>query len=109
VFEALTQEFELAKVQEAKEVPSVKVLDPPNIAERKSSPPRRIITIVGTLLVFGTGCFWVLGTDRWRRIDPRDPRKSFVARVYVDLLRDLPWISHATREQTRMEDAERRA
>src|SRR6185312_8644126 len=50
VFETLTQEYELAKVQEAKETPSVKVLDPPNIPEKKSYPPRLLVMVLGTML-----------------------------------------------------------
>jgi uncharacterized protein involved in exopolysaccharide biosynthesis len=88
VFEALTQEFELAKVAEAKEIPSVKVLDAPNIAERKSFPPRRWITIGGTLFVFSCGVAWVLGTDRWQKLDARSPSKSFVLRAIGDLHND---------------------
>ena len=50
VFQTLTQEYELAKVQEAKETPSVKVLDPPNVPEKKSFPPRLLIVALGTAL-----------------------------------------------------------
>lgn len=85
VFEVLTQEYELAKVQEAKEVPSVKVLDAPNIAERKSFPPRRVITIVGTLLSFSGAMLWIIGRDRWEHLDSNDKRKSLTVRVYADL------------------------
>lgn len=85
VFEVLTQEYELAKVQEAKEVPSVKVLDAPNIAERKSFPPRRVITIVGTLLSFIGAMLWIIGRDRWEHLDSNDKRKSLTVRVYADL------------------------
>jgi capsule polysaccharide export protein KpsE/RkpR len=91
VFEALTQEYELAKVAEAKEVPSVKVLDAPNIAERKSSPPRRVITIVGTLLVFCAAAAWILAKDRWHKTDHRDPTKAFAVRMFNDVLHDFPW------------------
>lgn len=85
VFEVLTQEYELAKVAEAKEVPTVKVLDSPNIAERKSFPPRRLITIVGTMLFFAGGMLWIIGRDRWDRLDSDDPTKSFIIRLYGDL------------------------
>lgn len=85
VFEVLTQEYELARVQEAKEVPSVKVLDAPNIAERKSFPPRRVITIVGTLLSFIGAMLWIIGRDRWEHLDSNDKRKSLTVRVYADL------------------------
>jgi hypothetical protein len=93
VFEALTQQYEIAKVTEAKELPSVKILDPPNIPERKSSPPRRVIAIVGTLLALGGGILWILLSDRWRRTDPRDPTKSFVTRICSEFRHDLPWVS----------------
>ena len=101
VFESLTQEYELAKVAEAKEIPSVKVLDPPNIPERKSYPPRRLITIFGTLFVFGAGVLWILGTERWNRIDPRDETKSFVTQVYGELLDDLPWLARRIAAKSR--------
>ena len=55
VFETLTEEYELAKVQEAKEIPSVKVLDSPNVPERKSFPPRTLITLLGAALAFSCG------------------------------------------------------
>lgn len=85
VFEVLTQEYELAKVAEAKEVPTVKVLDSPNIAERKSFPPRRLITLAGTLLCFAGGVLWIIGRDRWEHLDSDDRTKSFVIRIYDDL------------------------
>ena len=93
VFEALTQEYELAKVAEAKEIPSVKVLDPPNVAERKAFPPRRMITIFGGLLIFAAGAAWVIAKQRWERTDPRDLRKSFVLKVSNELRQDLRWLS----------------
>src|SRR6185312_13231615 len=69
VYELLTQEYELAKIQEAKEIPSVNVLDPPMVPERKSFPPRTVITIAGTLLAFTLGCVFVIGSAAWRAND----------------------------------------
>ena len=47
VFETLTQQYELAKIEEAKEIPSVKVMDPADVPEKKSGPPRLIIVAFG--------------------------------------------------------------
>lgn len=58
IFETLTKQYELAKVQEAKEIPSIKVLDPPNVPEKKSSPQRLMIVILGTLLSTFGGITW---------------------------------------------------
>jgi len=51
VLETLTKEYELAKVQEVKEIPTVKVLDVANIPDKKSFPPRLLIIFLGTVLV----------------------------------------------------------
>ncbi len=81
VFEVLTQEYELAKVQEAKEIPSVKVLDPPEIPEKKSFPPRFAIIFLGTILSIALGSAWVLGRTYWEKTDRLDPRRIFVKEV----------------------------
>jgi capsule polysaccharide export protein KpsE/RkpR len=78
VFETLTQQYEIAKVQEAKEVPSVKVLDPAEIPERKVFPPRTLLTLLGALLAMAAGIGWVVITDGWEKMDPQDPGKLLV-------------------------------
>lgn len=93
VFETLTQEYEIAKVQEAKEIPTVKVLDPPNVPDKKSFPPHLLIIFVGTLLGFSGGVSWVLGTAVWRHTDSADPRKVFAREVFSTVRARLPGIS----------------
>ena len=60
VFETLTKQYELAKVEEARETPSVKVLDVADVPEKKSFPPRLIMIVVGTIFAFAMGGVWVL-------------------------------------------------
>ena len=91
VFETLTKQFELAKVQEAKEIPSVKVLDAPDIPERKSFPPRTVIVIGGAILALALSVMWILGEQRWRRIAPDDPGLVFAQEVYGTVRESLPW------------------
>lgn len=93
VFESLTQEYELAKVAEAKEIPSVKVLDPANVPEHKSFPPRLIIIVLGTLTIFVCAVVWVIGRSRWDEIDPQNPHKLFVQEVLHTLNSNMPWAS----------------
>jgi uncharacterized protein involved in exopolysaccharide biosynthesis len=90
VFETLTQEYELAKVEEAKETPSVKVLDPPDVPEKKSFPPRSLIVVFGTLLTGTLGVVWVLGRARWDATSSNDPGKAFVVQVLTDVRQALP-------------------
>jgi uncharacterized protein involved in exopolysaccharide biosynthesis len=77
VYELLTQQYEMAKVQEAKEIPSVKTLDPARVPERKSFPPRLLIILSGICLAIVIAAVWVQGSIRWDRLDPQDPRKVF--------------------------------
>jgi uncharacterized protein involved in exopolysaccharide biosynthesis len=93
VYETLTKQFELAKVQEAKEIPSVKVLDQPEVPERKSFPPRALIIVAGTACSVLLGAAWVLGTARWRQIDPHDPGMRFAQEVFGTMRAGVPWVN----------------
>lgn len=93
VYELLTEQFELAKVQEAKETPSVKVLDPARVPERKSYPPRLVIMFLGTFLAFAMSVVWVMGSARWDEVEPQDPRKVLVREVAGSLKARIPWVS----------------
>jgi len=93
LFETLTQQYELAKVQEAKEVPSVKVLDPAEVPEKKVFPPRTLLVLTGTLLTLAIGVLWVLLSDRWRKIDPQDPGKLLVLEVVGSVKPPLAYVS----------------
>ena len=92
VYEALTQQHELAKVQEVKAVPTVKVLDPGKVPERKSFPPRMLILLSGTLLSLCVGIVWVLAKAGWNEVDSRDPRKELTRQIVHDVRNELVWI-----------------
>ncbi|HWH59813.1 MAG TPA: hypothetical protein VN682_19440 [Terriglobales bacterium] len=81
VFGSLTQEYELAKVEEAKETPSVKVLDAPNLPGKKSGPPRLLISLGGMILAGAFGVLWIFEVENWRRMDAQDPGKALAIEV----------------------------
>ena len=85
VYEALTQEYELAKVQEAKEIPTVKVLDAANIPERKDYPPRAFILFLSTAVALSCGVMFLLISNHWERKDPRDMSKVLANEMLLDL------------------------
>ena len=91
VFETLTQEYELAKVAEAKEIPSVKVLDPAEVPEKKSFPPRLVIMFLGTALCFIFACLWILIKTHWDEMDSQDARKYFAQEVFHAIKAKMPW------------------
>jgi capsule polysaccharide export protein KpsE/RkpR len=90
VFETLTKEYELAKVQEAKEIPTVKVLDAANIPEKKSYPPRLLIIFLGTAMAFAMAITWVFGKATWDQTNSIDPRKQFAQEVFATVKAAIP-------------------
>jgi uncharacterized protein involved in exopolysaccharide biosynthesis len=92
VFELLTQQYELARIQEAKDVPVVSVIDPPGIPEKKSFPPRLRLALLLTFLSLAGASALVLIRDHWAKVDPRDARKMLAAAVLPVLRRRLHFI-----------------
>ena len=85
VFELLTQQYEMAKVQEAKEIPSVKVLDPPVVPTKKSFPPRGILIAVGTLLGIAASAGLLVLRKKWNARDPNDPGRALAEQIGASL------------------------
>lgn len=85
VFALLTEEYEMARVQEAKETPSVKVLDAARLPEKKSFPPRTLLSLGGGLIGLFIGCCWIVGTEFWSEIDIDEPHKKLILEVRADL------------------------
>jgi uncharacterized protein involved in exopolysaccharide biosynthesis len=78
VWLALTKQLEMAKVQEAKEIPVVHVLDPPNIPGKKTSPVRSLIVISGFILSLLIAFISLNLASFWESMDPEDERKKLV-------------------------------
>lgn len=93
VFEVLTQQYELAKVDEAKETPSVKVLDAPHVPERKSFPPRTVISLFVGFVFLAAGVVGLFLRMHWNETAPDDPGKQFAQEVFHSVSRHFPWVS----------------
>ncbi len=93
IFETLTQEYELARVEEAKETPTVKVLDAPDVPEKKSFPPRLLIIVSGAMLVLVGAAIWILGKERWDNTEPENPRKVLAQEVIHTVRKRMFWMA----------------
>jgi capsule polysaccharide export protein KpsE/RkpR len=78
VYELLTKQYELAKIQEAKEIPTVKVLDASYVPEKKSFPPRLEMMVVGAILALLAGATGLLGSAKWQSVSADEPLKVLV-------------------------------
>lgn len=81
VYQLLTQQYELARLQEAKDVPVVSVIDAPGIAEKKSFPPRLLLSLLLTavaVLIFSAA---LLVRNQWQQVEANDPGKALVIEI----------------------------
>jgi tyrosine-protein kinase Etk/Wzc len=67
VFELLAKEYEVAKLDEAREGSIVQVVDPAVVPDKKSSPYRALIVIGATILGFFVAVFWLFLQERSAR------------------------------------------
>jgi tyrosine-protein kinase Etk/Wzc len=63
LFEALSKQYEAARLDEAKAAPLVQVIDSAVVPERRSWPPRTLIILISTLLAALLSSLWVLVTS----------------------------------------------
>jgi uncharacterized protein involved in exopolysaccharide biosynthesis len=85
VYEFLTQQYEMAKIQEAKELPTVRVMDAAVRPEKKSGPIRTLIAGLSVLLALVIAACWVLGQHAWQQLPVGDPHRLLAAEVGSDL------------------------
>jgi capsule polysaccharide export protein KpsE/RkpR len=78
VFELLSQQYEMARIEEAKDTPVVAVIDEPLVAEKKSFPPRLLMILLLTMLAVGAASFYIILNSMWEHMSPSDPRKVLV-------------------------------
>lgn len=76
VFQLLTQQYEAARIEEAKDVPAVSVVDLPGIAEKKSFPPRLWLTLLLTLISCAIASAMILFRHYWTVMPRTDPRRA---------------------------------
>ena len=87
IYSLLTQQYELARIQEAKDLPVISVIDSPGIPEKKSFPPRLILTAVLAVLMTASVAALLFLRRWWLVVDGRDPRKRLVERISRDVRR----------------------
>ncbi len=75
VFELMTTEYELAKIEEAKDVNTIQVLDKAVPPDKKSSPKRSLIVILSTFVAFFIAMFLAFFMEFIERIKTEDEER----------------------------------
>lgn len=66
VYELLVKEYEKARIEEARDTPTVQVLDTARVPELRSRPKRKILAIVGGVAGIGWSSLLALFVTAWR-------------------------------------------
>ena len=60
LFEFMTKQYEMAKIDEAKQSQVIQVVDPAMVPDRRSWPPRTLLTVLAFILAAMLASFWVI-------------------------------------------------
>ncbi|MBI2355252.1 MAG: lipopolysaccharide biosynthesis protein [Deltaproteobacteria bacterium] len=74
IFEQLTKQYEVAKLNEAKDSSAVQVLDDAVVPLRKSKPKRSLIVMLSTVTAFFVSIFVVFIQEYLAKLSPEDAR-----------------------------------
>jgi capsule polysaccharide export protein KpsE/RkpR len=85
VYELLTQQYEMARIQEAKDVPVVSVIDAPGVPEKKSFPPRLLLALLLAAAAITITAVLLLVHSHWRQIAAHDPRRALAQQISDDV------------------------
>jgi capsule polysaccharide export protein KpsE/RkpR len=81
VYELLTQQLEMARIQEAKDIPVISVIDAPGVPEKKSFPPRLILALALTAASVAVAAALLLFQLHWRAMPASDPRRVLAEKI----------------------------
>jgi uncharacterized protein involved in exopolysaccharide biosynthesis len=105
VYELLNQQYEMARIQEAKEIPTVNIVDIPNLPEKKSFPPRLLIVSVGTIVLFAAALGWVVAWSKWQQLSVDDPRKRLGVQVWTGVAERWPSLAARVGRLSRLHES----
>lgn len=85
LLELLTKQYEIARIDEAKDASIIQVLDPATTPERKSWPHRAVIVLLATLLALLISLVWAYVTESWllAKEDPQHLARLQILRMYL--------------------------
>ena len=77
VFELLAKQFEIAKLDEAREGSIIQVVDAAVPPDKRSSPHRLLIVVLVSVTAFFVAAFWIVLRQRWSRAseEPENQRR----------------------------------
>lgn len=87
VFDLLSEEYETARIEEAKSIPTLGIVDFPSFPERKSRPHRTLIVLTATLISIVITAVFLLARRSWLAMGEQDARRILAARIETTIRR----------------------
>jgi uncharacterized protein involved in exopolysaccharide biosynthesis len=81
VFDLLSEEYETARIEEVKSIPTVSVIDVPQLPEKKSGPHRTLIVLIATFLSLVITAAFLLARRSWMEMGSEDARRVLAKRI----------------------------
>ncbi len=81
VFDLLSEQYETARIEEVRSIPTVGVIDSPWLPERKSGPHRTLIVLISTFLSAVVTAALLLARRSWLEMDVEDARRVLATRI----------------------------
>jgi capsule polysaccharide export protein KpsE/RkpR len=85
VFDLLSEQYETARIEEVKSIPTVGVIDVPGLPERKSGPHRILIVLISTLLSIVITAASLLARRSWLEMNDEDARRVLGTRIWATI------------------------
>ncbi len=86
IYELIAKQFEMAKLDEAREGPVIQVAEEAVAPDKKSFPPRTIIVVLVTLLGFFVACGWSAMSEGYERMNQNPTDRQRLADLRAALL-----------------------
>jgi capsule polysaccharide export protein KpsE/RkpR len=83
VFDLLSEEYETARIEEVKAIPTVSIIDYPGLPERKAGPHRTLIVLISTFISAIVTALYLMARRSWLAMSGDDARRVLATRIGV--------------------------
>ena len=94
VWQLLNQQYYSAKIQEARDTPTVQVLDEAKPPERRTKPQRALLVLVASFLTMMFSVFWAFILEYGERVKQREEEFRKVSHITGEIQADLKIIKN---------------
>ncbi len=81
IYSLLQQQYEQAKILEARDTPNITILDYARVPERRSFPKRKIIIIFALVLSLVGSALVAFGNEYWNRLQQNEQRAQDIKKI----------------------------